>query len=94
MVDRKVRYSRRAVERALVKLGAYGEGAGVNTDVLARQLRPQELGENTYEKVLKTVKNRLAERSKIGGILEAYAHPRTGARGATMWYLPAHIKLR
>ena len=96
MVDRKDRYSRRAIEKALLKLGAYGKGAGVKTDVLARQFRPQQLDESTedYERVLYTVKHRLGERSKIGGILEPYAHPKSGARGATMWYLPAHIKPR
>jgi hypothetical protein len=96
MVDRKDRYSRRAIERALVKLGAYGKGAGVKTAVLARQFRPQQLGENTedYERVLYTVKHRLGERSKIGGILEPYAHPKSGVRGATMWYLPVYKKSR
>lgn len=68
----------RAIEGALVELGAYGKSAGVNTEVLARQLRPQDLGESTedYEEVLKYVKRGLGERSKIGGILETYAHPK------------------
>lgn len=49
MVDMKDHYSRRAIEKALVELGAYGKGAGLSTDVLAKQLRPHELGESTED---------------------------------------------